>query len=53
MLVVTLRHIRFEVQGEKEDEVIKYDGFIKDDPSLDARCPGIVFVTEWCFVDVS
>ena len=33
--------------------MIKYDGFIKDDPSLDKRCPGIVFVTEWCFVDVS
>ena len=35
LLVITLRHIRFEVQGESEDEVIKYDGFIKDDPSLD------------------
>ena len=53
MVVVTLRRISFEVEGENEDEVIKYDGFIKDDPSLDGRCPGIVFVTEWCFVDVS
>ena len=37
VLVVTLRHIRFEVQGEKEGEV--------DDPSSDAQCPRIVFVT--------
>lgn len=28
VLVVTLRQICFEVQGEKEDEVIKYDGFV-------------------------
>lgn len=53
VVVVTLRRIRFEVEGENEDEVITYDGFIKDDPSLDGQCPGIVFATEWCFVDVS
>ena len=53
MVVVTLRHIRLKVEGENEDKVITYDGFIKDDPSLDGRCPGIVFVTEWCFVDMS
>lgn len=53
VVVVTLRRICFEVEGENEDGVITYDGFIKDDPSLDGQCPGIVFVIEWCFIDVS
>ena len=41
VIVVTLRHTRFEVEGE-DDEVLKYDGFIKQDPSLYHKVPGVV-----------
>ena len=44
--------MRFEVEGE-DDEVLKYDGFIKQDPSLDHKVPGVVVASESCFVDVS
>ena len=52
VIVVTLRHMRFEVEGE-DDEVLKYNGFIKQDPSLDHEVPGVVVASESCFVDVS
>ena len=49
VLVVTMR---FEVEGENDD-VLKYDGFIKDHDSLDQKVPGVVVVTESWYVDVS
>ena len=52
VVVVKLRHMRFEVEGENDD-VVKYDGFIKDSDSLDCKVPGVVVVTESCYVDVS
>lgn len=52
VLVVTMRHMRFEVEGENVD-IVKYDGFIKDHDSLDQKVPGVVVVTESCYVDVS
>ena len=52
VVVVKLRHMCFEVEGENDD-VVKYDGFIKDSDSLDCKVPGVVLVTESCYVDVS
>ena len=52
VIIVILRHMRFEVE-EEDDKVVQYDCIIKQDPSLDHQVPRVVVVSESCFVDVS